>query len=56
VARLGTKTVDPSFKKLILRKYNAALKKLEHFGMEFLLNIPRWASFDDVIELVEVYL
>lgn len=32
------------------------MKKLEHFGIEFLIGIPRWASYNDIMVLVEKYL
>lgn len=32
-AKIGTQTSEPYYKKIILRKYNASLKKLEHFGL-----------------------
>jgi len=43
--------MEANYKKIILRKYNSALKKLEQFGMEFLIGIPRWASYNDIIAL-----
>jgi hypothetical protein len=31
--RLGNKTSSMTYKKIVLRKYNPALKKLEYFGI-----------------------
>jgi hypothetical protein len=54
--KLGTQTSEPQYKKIILRKFNSSLKKLEHFGIEFLIGIPKWASYNDIISLVEKYI
>lgn len=49
---IGTKT-ELSYKKIILRRYNSSLKKMEQFGLELLVGISKWASYNDLISIVE---
>lgn len=51
-APIGTRT-ELSYKKIILRRYNASLKKMEQFGLELLVGISKWASYNDLISIVE---
>lgn len=54
--KLGSKMGELAYKKIILRKYNATLKRMEYFGTEFLIGIPRWATYNEIITLVERYI
>jgi hypothetical protein len=55
--KLGTHTSsEVSYKKLYLRKHNSSLKRLEQFGLEFLVGIPKWASYSDAIAIIERYI
>lgn len=51
-AKLGSMT-ELFHTKIVLRKYNSALRRLENFGMELLFSVPKWASYDELIKLVE---
>lgn len=53
--KLGNKADDISYKKLIQRKINSALNKMDSFGIQFLVGIPMWASYRDVVAIVEAY-
>lgn len=49
---IGTRT-ELSYKKIILRRYNSSLKRMEQFGLELLVGISKWASYNDLIDIVE---
>lgn len=49
---IGTRT-ELSYKKIILRRYNPSLKRLEQFGLELLVGISKWASYNDLIDIVD---
>lgn len=40
----------------MLRKYNGSLKRFEYFGLEFLIGIPKWASYNDLLAIIERYI
>lgn len=54
--KLGSKGGELGYKKVILRKYNQTLKNMEYFGNEYLIGIPKWASYSDIIILTERYI
>jgi hypothetical protein len=41
--------------RLTLRKYNSTLKRLDIFGLEMLVSIPKWATYEEVLKIVERY-
>ena len=54
--KLGTAASENYYKKIILRRYNGIIKRIQNFGMELLITIPKWASYNDVMQLTEIQL
>lgn len=52
--KLGSQS-DISYKKVIQRKYNTSLKRIQNFGLELLAGVPKWVSYNDLLAIVERY-
>lgn len=39
-----------------MRKFNVGLRKMELFGIDFVVGIPKWANFSDVEIIVDKFM